>query len=69
MVGNMIDIRKNTAYKAMMDVHPNSRPTTGSRRHTNKEYKASIRVGLKYFIIALPEILPIINNKNPNERK
>src|SRR5574338_1083984 len=69
MVGNIMDIRKNTAYKAMMDVHPNSKPTTGNRRHTNKEYKASMRVGWKYFIIALPEILPIIKSKNPNERK
>lgn len=37
IVGNMIDIKKNTPYKAIKDGHPKCEPTTGNSKQTASE--------------------------------
>jgi hypothetical protein len=47
MVGNMIDIKKNTPYKPISDPHPSPALTTGNSKQHMAAYMASILVGWK----------------------
>lgn len=65
MVGNMIDIRKNTRNKDIIETHPQPKLTIGNKKQQILAYIASILVGFTYRISQLPETLPIINNPKP----
>src|SRR5690606_5123726 len=69
MVGHIIDIKKIIPYNAIKEVQPNLADTIGNNTLTASAYTTNNFVGFTYFIIALPDIRPIINNANPMDKK